>query len=250
MDKINIQEINEYVNENIQYFHNTRLDCISSLKLNTILKKNPYLFRAKNINKASNLVEGLLSAFLSSSEEKIFGDFLEGLAIFIASKTSNGHKSSAQGIDLEILRDNKHYLISIKSGPNWGNSSQHKKLESDFTNAVKVLKQSQKSPIVQPILGICYGKTRTSFIHNYWKLVGQNFWFFISGIEDLYTVIIEPIGFRAKEQNDLYDSEKGKIENRFTKEFIERFCNDDYTIDWERLVQFNSGNRDIKIDDI
>jgi len=250
MDEINIPEINEYVNENIQFFHSTRLQSISSLNLNKILKKNPYLFKAKNINTASDLIDGLLSAFLSSSEEKIFGDFLEGLAIFIASKTSNGHKSSAQGIDLEILRDNKHYLISIKSGPSWGNSSQQKKLESDFTNAVRILKQSSKTPNVQPILGICYGKTRTSYLHNYWKLVGQNFWFFISGIEDLYTVIIEPIGFRAKEQNNLYDLEKGKIENRFTKEFIERFCNDDFSIDWEKLVQFNSGNRDININDI
>ena len=250
MDKIDIQEINEYVNENIQYFHSTRLECISSLELNTLLKKNPYLFKAKNINKASELIESLLSAFLSSSEEKIFGDFLEGLAIFIASKTSHGHKSSAEGIDLEIIRENKHYVISIKSGPNWGNSSQHKKMDNDFTNAVKVLKQAHKSILVQPVLGICYGKTRTSYLHNYWKLVGQNFWFFISGMEGLYIEIIEPIGFKAKEHNDRYDLEKGKIANRFTKEFIERFCNSDYAINWEKLVQFNSGNLDIMIDDI
>jgi len=249
MERIKVEEINEYVNINIQSFHAKRLDCISLLELNTLLQKNPYLYKAKNINTAAEMVENLLNAFLSSSEEKVFGDFLEGLAIFVASKTSNGHKSSSEGIDLEIFRTNKHYIISIKSGPNWGNSAQHKRLNSDFENAVKVLKQAQKSINVQPVLGICYGKTRTSYLHNYWKLVGQNFWFFISGMESLYTDIIEPIGFKAKEHNDKYLQEKGKIVNRFTKEFIDEYC-ENYSINWDKLVKFNSGNLDIGIDDI
>lgn len=249
MERIKVEEINEYVNINIQSFHAKRLDCISLLELNTLLQKNPYLYKAKNINTAAEMVENLLNAFLSSSEEKVFGDFLEGLAIFVASKTSNGHKSSSEGIDLEIFRTNKHYIISIKSGPNWGNSAQHKRLNSDFENAVKVLKQAQKSINVQPVLGICYGKTRTSYLHNYWKLVGQNFLFFISGMESLYTDIIEPIGFKAKEHNDKYLQEKGKIVNRFTKEFIDEYC-ENYSINWDKLVKFNSGNLDIGIDDI
>ena len=29
--------------------------------------------------------------------------------------------------------------------------------------------------------------------------------------------------------------------NRFTKEFIDEFCNDEGNIDWEKLVRFNSG---------
>lgn len=250
MQKVEISEINNYVNENIQCFHTTRLECISSLKLSKLLRKNPYLFKAKNINVASDLIGSLLDAFLSSSEEKIFGDFLEGLAVFITSKTSNGHKSSANGIDLEILRDNKHYLVSIKSGTNWGNSSQQKRQIEDFNKASAILRQLDRSLNVQAILGICYGKTRTSYLHNYWKLVGQNFWFFISGMESLYLNIIEPIGYKAKEHNEKYLNEKSKITNRFTKEFIEKFCNNNYEIDWNKLVNFNSGNLDIKIDEI
>jgi len=250
MNRIEISEINDYVNRNIQTFHKTRLDCISSLKLEKLLQKNPYLFKAKNINTANELIESLLNAFLSSSEEKIFGDFLEGLAIFIASRTSSGHKSSAEGMDLEIFRTDKHYVISIKSGPNWGNAAQHKKLNNDFANAVRVLKQAQNSINVQPVLGICYGNTRISFLHNYWKLVGQNFWYFVSGIETLYTEIVEPIGYKAKEHNDRYLNEKGKIVNRFTEEFIDAFCDDKYGINWNKLVEFNSGNLDSKKIDV
>ena len=250
MKSVEVSEIREYVNNNIDTFHNTRLECISSLNLNKLLRKNPYLFKAKDINKAGDLVEGLLNAFLSSSEEKIFGDFLEGLAIFIASRTSNGHKSSTEGMDLEIFRDNKHYVISIKSGPNWGNAAQHKKLNSDFNNAVKVLKQANKSSVVQPVLGICYGNTKTSYLNNYWKLVGQNFWYFISGLETLYIDIIDPIGHNAKEHNEKYAQEKGKIVNKFTKEFLDRFVDNDFLINWNKLVEFNSGNKDIEIEDI
>jgi len=45
------------------------------------------LFRAKNILTAGELMEGLRDAFLSSSEEKLFGDFLEDLAVFVAKQT-------------------------------------------------------------------------------------------------------------------------------------------------------------------
>lgn len=141
-------------------------------------------------------------------------------------------------------------MVSIKSGPNWGNAAQHKKLIADFNNAVKVLKQTNKSIIVQPILGICYGNTKTSYLNNYWKLVGQNFWYFISGLENLYIDIIDPIGHNAKEHNEKYLREKGKIVNKFTKEFLERFVDDNYLINWDKLVEFNSGNKDIKVTEI
>lgn len=136
MDPINLSEIAAYVNENIDLFHARRLRCVQQLKLPNLVNKNPYLFRAKNMTKASELVEETMAAFLSSSEEKDFGDFLEGLAIFVASKTLGGHKSASPGIDLEIVRDGVHYVISIKSGANWGNSSQQAKLADDFNKAL------------------------------------------------------------------------------------------------------------------
>jgi len=138
-----------------------------------------------------------------------------------------------------------HYVVSIKSGPNWGNSSQQKKLEEDLRDAVRRIKQSQFGKNVQPVLGICYGKTRTEYLRGYLKVVGQNFWYLISENKDLYTDIIEPIGYRAKEHNEAFFRERARVENRFTKEFLDRFCNVDGSIDWVRLVEFNSGNYDL-----
>ena len=73
------KEIRDYVAANISGFHQTRLLRLEGLKLKQILKrKNPYLFKAKNILTAEALVRVLLDAHLSSQEETLFGDFWKG----------------------------------------------------------------------------------------------------------------------------------------------------------------------------
>lgn len=245
MNNIEIVEVCDFVNKNIVNFHQRRIYSLESLGLNKLLMKNPYLFKAKNISTANEFITGLLDAFLSSSEEKLFGDFLEELAVFIASKTCNGHKSTAPGVDLEFFINQMHYIVSIKSGTNWGNSSQHKKLQEDLENAVKRIKQSSYQKNVQPVLGICYGKTKTSYLRGYMKVVGQNFWYLISGNKELYKEIIEPIGYRAKEHNESFYLEKNRVINRFTKQFLDNYCDSNGEINWDKLVEFNSGNLDL-----
>lgn len=175
MNPLDLDEVREYVNENIVDFHDSKIKSLEELRLNKLLTKNPYLFKAKNVTTAGELITNLLEAFLSSSEEKLFGDFFEGLAAFTAAKTCDGHKSAAPGVDLEFFNRNVHFLVSVKSGPNWGNNSQHDKLEQDLKNAVARVKQLRRSSNVQPVLGICYGKTKTSYVRGYLKVVGQNF---------------------------------------------------------------------------
>ena len=245
MNRLDLDEVSKYVNENVVSFHNARVKSLEKLSLNKLLRKTPYLLKAKNITTAGELIANLLEAFLSSSEEKSFGDFLEGLAEFVAAKTCGGHKSTAPGVDLEFFNQNIHYIVSVKSGPSWGNSSQQDKLEEDLKNAVARVKQLRRSLNVQPVLGICYGKTKTSYVRGYLKVVGQNFWYLISENKDLYTDIIEPVGYKAKEHNDAFTSEKGRVTNLLTKRFIDRFCDDTGVIDWVELVKFNSGNYDL-----
>jgi hypothetical protein len=245
VNSLDLDAVCSFVNENIVDFHGHRIRLLEELKLDKLLTKNPYLFRAKSITTASELMTGLLDAFLSSSEEKLFGDFLERLAVFVAEMTCGGHKSTAPGVDLEFINNGIHYVISIKSGPSWGNSSQQDKLEQDLKNAVIRVKQSRRGANVQPVLGICYGKTKTSYLRGYMKVVGQNFWYLISEDRDLYTDIIEPIGYRAKDHNEAFHAAKGRVTNRFTKQFIDRFCDADGTIEWVKLVEFNSGNLDL-----
>jgi len=248
MNSLNLDEVCAYVNQSIEFFHRRRIEIISHLTLKQLTNKNPYLFRAKNITTASALIQSTLDAFLSSSEEKLFGDFLEDLAIFIASKTINGRKSTAPGMDLEFEREGVYYLVSIKSGPNWGNSSQHKRLATDFAQAERRLRQSAHIKAVQKVLGICYGKTKTATTSDgYIKVVGQNFWTLISGNKNLYIEIIEPLGYKAKEHNDHYHNEYGKVSNTLTYHFIQTYCTPDGAIDWPKLIQANSGNDDLDI---
>ena len=242
MKPLNLKEVTSYVNANVVKFHEARLRSLDSLDLRKIImKKNPYLFKAKNIEIAGDFVKEILEAFLSSSEEKSFGDFLEGLAIFVAKRTSGGHKSSTSGIDLEFDNKSNHYLVSVKSGPNWGNSSQQDKQEQNFTRAINVSKQSPHGKNVEAVLGICYGRTKTSRVRNYLKVVGQSFWYFVSEDRNLYTEIIRPLGHKAKEYNKGFHSEKAKLINVLTREFTDEFCTKG-VIDWKKVVELNSSN--------
>ena len=241
MKSITQQEITDYVETNIQDFHQRRLDNLQKLKLQDVIKqKNPYLFKAKNINTAQDFVKAILDARLSSQEEGIFGGFLEGLAIFVCSKVYNGQKSSAEGIDLEFEKDGRRYIVSIKSGPNWGNSGQVKKLRDNFRQAKRILGTNRLSTNVVAVNGCCYGKNRTPDKGDYLKLCGQQFWKFISGDDNLYTDIIEPLGHQAKERNEQFMREYPKVINKFTAEFIGKFCDADGNILWEEIVKFNS----------
>ena len=40
---------------------------------------------------------------------------------------------------------------------------------------------------------------------------------------------------------------RDSIVNRFTHQFIERFCDESGAIDWVKLVEFNSGNFDARV---
>lgn len=243
MQPLNIEKLVGFVNDNIVKFHEARHKSLEELDLRKLLKKNPYLLKAKDLESAPELIGGLMDAFLSSSEEKLFGDFLEDLAVYVAQQTTGGHKSGAQGVDLEFIHNDVHYIISVKSGPNWGNSSQHARQADDLSTAVGRIKQSTRSPNVESVLGICYGKTRTTrHKSGYLKVVGQNFWYFISENENLYTDIIEPIGYKAREYNEEYVQEKNEATNRLVRDFIANFCTSSGAIDWEKLVRHNSGN--------
>lgn len=241
MKPVKQSEVRAYIHGNIGGFHTSRLSSLKDLRLNDVLKKkNPYLFKAKNILVASDLVETLLDAHLSSQEETIFGHFLEGLAIFINGLAYGGKKSAAEGIDLEFETDGKRYIVSIKSGPNWGNSSQIKRMVDNFAKAKRILRPTNSDPEVIAVNGCCYGRdSKPHKKYDYFKYCGQRFWHFISGDPDLYLGIIVPMGLRAKEKNDEFAEERARIVNIFTEEFSHRFAIDG-RIDWDALVKFNS----------
>jgi len=236
------QEIKKYVEQNIGDFHQSRLDSLEKLKFDKILKrKNPYLFKAKNIIVAADFVKFLLDAYLSSQEESLFGDFLEGLAVFVCSKSYDGRKSAAEGIDLEFEKENKRYIISIKSGPNWGNSGQIKKMRDNFRQARKILGGNISQSNIVAVNGCCYGRDNKPDKGDYLKICGQRFWELISGNNELYTELIEPLGHKAKESNDSFSKTYATRVNKFTVDFTKEYCDKDFQIMWDKIVKINSG---------
>jgi Type II restriction endonuclease EcoO109I len=225
-------------------FHDKKIGKIQALTLDDIIRrKNPYLFRAKGSNSAHEFIKSILDATVSSGEETTFGNFLENLAIFVCEKVYKGRKSGVVGLDLEFEDRKTKYLVSIKSGPNWGNSGQVKHLVKNFTAAKKTLATSGGAVGMNIICveACCYGVDNTPDKGTHLKLCGQRCWELLSGgNETLYRDIIKPLGQEAKERNDKINLLFSEKLNVFTAAFVERFC-DEGLINWDRLIQFNSG---------
>ncbi len=237
---LDLSDVTQFVEANIGKFHQKRLQSLMKLRLKEILRrKNPYLFKAKYILIPHDLVKVLLDAYLSSQEESLFGEFLEQLAIFVCKKVYGGEKSSTEGIDLEFTRDGIKYFVTIKSGPNWGNSGQITKMVEQFKKAQKIYRTNNPGAVSFCVNGCCYGKELSPDKGDYFKYAGQEFWEFISGNPNLYIDIIEPLGHQAKERNEEFDQEYARIITNFTRQFTDEFC-EGGRIDWVRLLRFNS----------
>ncbi len=233
-----LKDVRDYCEENIVKFHEKRILKLAQAKLTDIIKrKNPYLYKAKGMENAYEIVKGLVDYYLASQEETIFGNWLEELAIFVCSRVYGGRKSSSEGIDLEFEREGVRYFVSIKSGPNWGNSSQIKQMEKNFEKIKRILPKGIKAEFVE---GCCYGRCGVINKGFYYKYCGKDFWELISGIEDFYILVVEPIGYKAKEKNKEYQVEYEKLLNRLTKDFSNLFCRKDGSINWETILKFTS----------
>ena len=152
----------------------------------------------------------------------------------------HGRKTKTIGIDLEFQRGNTYYFVSIKSGPNWGNSDQINRMRQNFANATAVLHSQQSDLEVICVNGCCYGRDNKPQKSGYLKLCGQRFWEFISGESELYTDIIEPLGYKAKEKNETFAKAYAQALNIFTLQFTQEYCVNG-AIDWNKIVALNSG---------
>lgn len=204
------------------------------------------MFKAKYLVTAGDIVKSLADAFISSAEETIFGDWLEGLAIFVCAQVYDGQKSSTKGIDLEFNKKGIRYIVSIKSGPNWGNSTQIAKMRDDFKTAKRTLRTSNSGLIIQAVNGCCYGKDNNPDKGDYFKYCGQDFWHFISGEKTLYMDIIEPLATKAKERNEEFQKEYVRMINKMTIEFATQYCDANGNIEWNKIVELNSASKRLK----
>lgn len=238
---IDSHDLEAKIGELLDDFYKRRLEKITGLKLKDALKrKNPYLYRAIGTEKASEIVEGLLSAYMSSSDEGIFGDaFFEPLAKFAC----NGAVSPSEGVDVALETDAIYTAIAVKSGTNVFNAQSKKRQESDFKTLENRLKKLKKH--FDPLVGYCYGRKTQKKVSAaaFRELAGQAFWYEMTDDDDFYLKIIKLMNDKPRQHAVEYKRAWDAAVNRFTAEFINDFCNEDGSINWEKLTEFNSGNK-------
>lgn len=237
---ISEHQLETKIGELLDDFYSRRIAKISTLKLRDALRrKNPYLFRAIGVHRASEIVEKILLAYMSSSDEGIFGDaFFEPLAKFI----SEGEVAPSPGVDVAVHTELSYKAIAVKSGPSVFNAQSKKRQEAEFKALENRLRKLHLH--FDPIVGYCYGNKKQSQRNNpsFRELAGQAFWEELTGDSDFYIKIIITMQEKPLEHAATYQKAFAAAINRFTKEFIDEFCDTDGSIDWVKLVKFNSGS--------
>ena len=168
---------------------------VANIKPYQLIEKNPFLFRARAPRNSEELADKLIDAFLSSSEETRFGDILEEISIAICSPAKGGKKSGIEGIDLEYDEAETRTVVQIKSSKKWGNSSQRKRLVSNFQSVTIRLHQGGIN--ARCVEGICYGPSEFQHLGSHLRLVGNVYWFDISGWQATGKAVLDAIEYHA-----------------------------------------------------
>ena len=250
MKKLNYEKLNTFIaSDVIKPFYEIRLTRLADANLSYISKrKNPYLFKAKNIETAGDLAKSLLDAFLSSQEETIFGALMENLVIHVCRQMFNGQKAEEgryKSVDLIFDRDGKTYIVGIKSGPNWGNSDQVNAMKRNLRIAKKILRVELNKNSIVSVNGCMYGRDNKPHKVNknpelsYHKICGQAFWELISGDDQLYKKIIQPLDKEAKKRDEVFKGLYIKKINEMTKDVVELFYTKD-NLDWDKIIDYVS----------
>ncbi|MDR7866830.1 MAG: PmeII family type II restriction endonuclease [Sporomusaceae bacterium] len=238
---INPVELEIIIENLLDNFYSRRISGLNGLDLNKALKrKNPYLYRAVGVNKASEIVEGMLLAYTSSSDEGIFGDaFFEPLA----KSVSGGVVSPSEGVDVAIETDIKYMAVAVKSGPSVFNAQSRRRQVDEFKKLKARLLKLQK--LFDPVVGYSYGKKKqkegSAAAADFRELAGQAFWTELTGDPDFYLKIIRLMKNKPQQHALEYKVAWDTAVNRFTAAFIKDFCNEEGQILWEKVVEFNSG---------
>lgn len=237
------EEVRRSIAQALESFYGSLIKKIDAIDISTIMKsKNPYLYRSKAMQNAAEIVDSVLQAFVSSSEETIFGNcFFEPIAI----AASNGTKSVAEGIDLEVrdTDNNRLFVVAVKSGTSVFNADSKKKQEDNFNKAKKLATQGKMA--YEPIVGYAYGQKQESGRGKakiYQEVAGEDFWTMLTGDKDFYKKIISFMGQLPEQYVDQFKKSYANASNRLVRDFSNMFCKVDGSIDWEKLVEYNSSS--------
>ncbi|OFI07098.1 hypothetical protein CLOACE_05030 [Clostridium acetireducens DSM 10703] len=166
---------------------------------------NPFLITyLANYLTGNNNPESIAKALiyprvLGTSINTLFGNRLQTFCI----KVLSGFASTTSGIDIEFIDalDNRRKYCQIKAGPNTINKDDVETIKNHFTSVRKLARTNGLSiQFDDLVLGVMYG-TEKELSANYKRvneeypvIVGQDFWYRITGDEDFYSDLIKAFG--------------------------------------------------------
>lgn len=232
--------------ELLDSFYKRRIEALQKVHLDrTIRRKNPYLYRAIGTNDASEIVTEILRAFVSSSDETIFGnEFFEPLAKAAVEILGTGKAitSGSEGVDVQIESETVFSAYAVKSGTSVFNSQSKARQKDDFEALRKRLFKLKKQ--FDPVVGYCYGRKKQakSTKLNFRELAGQSFWEEITKDPDFYITIIELMRDKPQEHAVAFvvafDEAKNRLVAQFSDGFVDKSTG---KIDWSKLIEYVSG---------
>lgn len=232
------------VAELLGVLYERRFAQLQALTVTKLLNKNPYLYRAVGMKRPDHLLDGLLSARISSSDETIFGnEFFEPLALWAAEVAEiPGRKVSVgagAGQDISIESATEYFAISVKSGKNIFNSQSNKGQKAEFDQLEARLKKLKKA--FHKVVGFGYGRQAAPKIAKpVLKKAGQDFWELLTSEPDFYLRISDAINTPAAIHKAAFDEALVKKHSELLRQFMIDFVEVDGSVQWHKVVEFNS----------
>ena len=207
--------------------------------INLLKQKSPFLSCIRAPSSVEDLAANMVNDWLSSSAETVLGNVIEEAAVAVCAAAKNGRKATAEGMDLEFMQIEQGssilYLGQVKSGRNWGNSSQRQALARKFRTVEKRVNQNKgNQQIVYCFEGISYGPSKADLNpEGYKRYVGKSFWSHISGWDGTMEKVLEVVQEHAG--NGLKAARQKSVEE--ITEFMEKeklsICG---KVDWKKLL--------------
>ena len=236
--------LNRKVAELLAVLYERRFAQLSTLTLTKLLNKNPYLYRAVGIQRPDDLLDGLLDARISSSDETIFGnEFFEPLALWAAGAAKIPGRTvsvgAGAGQDISIESATEYFAISVKSGTNIFNSQSDKGQKTEFDQLEARLKKLKKA--FHKVVGFGYGRQAAPKVATaIMKKAGQDFWELLTAEPDFYVRMSDAISKPAAIHKAAFDEALLKKHSELLRQFMIEFVEIDGTVRWNRVVEFNS----------
>ena len=121
MEQLNLKDVTQYVEENIGAFHQKRIAGLKDLKLKKVLgKKNPYLFKAKYVLTAQDIIKSFTDALYLHKKKQFLVTGSRDLQYLLMEKFIRAENQEFQVLILEFDKDNIRYIVTIKSGTKLG----------------------------------------------------------------------------------------------------------------------------------